>query len=269
MVLLGCDVLDRRLIDLVSDPFAVDSGQPGPLADSGAPMDSGTSMDSGVAEDGSAPFDSGATRDAETDASQGPALDASDDAETDAGQVCGVAGFDCCPEDTSKLAPGECGCGIADDDGDGDQTPDCFDLCPSDPNNTEPGACGCGADEAAATECSALEAALIHRYRFEGTGTVAVDDVGDADGTVMNATLDGSATLTLAGGTSNQYVDLPDGMISVLTDATFEVWLSWQGGGGWQRVFDFGDTTSNVGRSYVFITPQRAGGTAALRATIV
>ncbi|HEV8113164.1 MAG TPA: choice-of-anchor tandem repeat NxxGxxAF-containing protein [Planctomycetota bacterium] len=51
---------------------------------------------------------------------------------------------DGCPNDPSKIAPGQCGCGVADTDTDGDGTADCVDGCPSDPNKIAPGACGCG-----------------------------------------------------------------------------------------------------------------------------
>jgi hypothetical protein len=40
-----------------------------------------------------------------------------------------------------------CGCGVVDDDGDADGTPDCNDLCPSDPSKVDPGSCGCGAPD--------------------------------------------------------------------------------------------------------------------------
>jgi len=51
---------------------------------------------------------------------------------------------DGCPNDPNKVAPGACGCGVADTDTDGDGTADCNDLCPNDPAKTDPGACGCG-----------------------------------------------------------------------------------------------------------------------------
>jgi len=93
-------------------------------------------------------------------------------------------------------------------------------------------------------DCEALRSALVHRYRFEGTGTTVTDSVGSANGTVMGgATLDGSGELTLVGGSAYQpdFVDLPNGIVSALADATFETWLVWNGGEPWQRVFDFGD----------------------------
>jgi serine protease AprX len=55
-----------------------------------------------------------------------------------------AVGGDLCPDDPNKTAPGDCGCGVADIDSDGDGTSDCIDLCPDDPNKTAPGDCGCG-----------------------------------------------------------------------------------------------------------------------------
>jgi hypothetical protein len=103
-----------------------------------------------------------------------------------------------------------------------------------------------------------LGAALVHRYSFDGTGTQATDSVGSAHGTIVDAALDGSGSLELDGATESQYVDLPDGIISVLSGATFESWVTWQGGGFWQRIFDFGDQTTGgtlEGDSYVFLSP--------------
>jgi len=93
--------------------------------------------------------------------------------------------------------------------------------------------------------CGPLRMALVHRYSFNGTGTMVADSVGTAHGTVVRASLSGDGSLTLAGGpvstTNDQYVDLPNGMIRSLHDATFEAWVVWNGGGVWQRIFDFGD----------------------------
>jgi hypothetical protein len=38
---------------------------------------------------------------------------------------------DLCPEDDNKTSPGQCGCGVADADTDGDSVADCVDNCPS------------------------------------------------------------------------------------------------------------------------------------------
>ena len=71
------------------------------------------------------------------------------------------------------------------------------------------------------------------------------------NGTVIGpagAGLNPSATanaLVLPGGTSDiaPYVDLPNGMISALTNATFEGWYTVNSIQNWGRMFDFGSTT--------------------------
>jgi hypothetical protein len=108
-----------------------------------------------------------------------------------------------------------------------------------------------------------LKAALVHRYTFNGAGMQVIDSIGTAHGTVVNTQLSGMGTLALAGGTSDQYVNLPKGMIHTLTSATFEVWVAWSGGNGWQRIFDFGDTTNDAGlrgtaSTTFYLTPQAA-----------
>lgn len=100
---------------------------------------------------------------------------------------------------------------------------------------------------------------LVHRYSFSGTTTTISDPVGSFDGqssvvTVMGTAkipgapgsgppLDGSGQLTLDGNVD--YVALPTGIISSLTDATIMAWVTWRGGAAYQRVFDFG--VSNAG----------------------
>jgi hypothetical protein len=195
----------------------------------------------------------------------GPA-DAAEDAQLqmpDGGCGTDVGQSDCCPDDLAKADPGSCGCGVADTDSDDDLTADCDDDCPDDPQKTDPGICGCGRpdSEPNGVSCTALRDALVHRYRFESEGNDVLDSVGGADGVVVNAALDASGKLDLAGGTSNEYVDLPNGLLSSLTDATIEVWISWAGGSAWQRVFDFGDNNDategdqGTGTSYLFLTP--------------
>jgi hypothetical protein len=135
------------------------------------------------------------------------------------------------------------------------------DWCPGDADKTDPGVCGCGVPES----CVGLRDALVHRYRFEGAGTTVRDTKGTAHGTLIGAALPDNGTLTLAGGTSDQYVDLPNRLISGLQDVTIEAWVTWSGGDPWQRIFDFGDSTAasegtqDMGRSHLFITPQGSG----------
>jgi hypothetical protein len=115
-----------------------------------------------------------------------------------------------------------------------------------------------------------IKNALFHRYRFDGSGTEVTDSVGVAHGTLMNTSLSDQGKLDLAGGTSDQYVDLPNQLVSTLSDATFEAWVTWSGGSGWQRIFDFGDSsvsegTQGTGRSYLYLTPSTPGSTGVVR----
>jgi Concanavalin A-like lectin/glucanases superfamily len=105
---------------------------------------------------------------------------------------------------------------------------------------------------------------LVHRYSFDGTGTSVVDSVGTANGNLVGgATLDGSGVLTLPGnrdGQPDQYLDLPNGLISKLEGVTIVAWTTWLGGAGYQRVLDFGasdlgEAQGNSGKSYVAVMP--------------
>ena len=96
-----------------------------------------------------------------TDTDSDGTLDCDDGCPSDPAKIapgvcgCGVADTDTdvdgtpdcndgCPDDPAKIAPGACGCGVADTDTDVDGTPDCNDGCPDDPAKIAPGACGCG-----------------------------------------------------------------------------------------------------------------------------
>ena len=85
---------------------------------------------------------------------------------------------------------------------------------------------------------------LVHRYRFEGSGSAVLDSVGTAHGTTVGALLGGSGKVSLSG--PNQYVDLPDGILSSLSDATLEIWVNWQSvsssADNWQPIFDLGNS---------------------------
>lgn len=151
------------------------------------------------------------------------------------------------------------------------------DTCPNDPDKSAPGVCGCGfPDVATATlaSCTALTSKLIHRYDFEGSGTAVMDRVGTSHGVVVGgvlATLAGRGVVQLGGGSNGAYVDLPNGIVSSLSNATFEAWITWGGGTNYQRVFDFGDSDNappennpKNGKTYLFASPKTGAGVVAL-----
>ena len=99
-----------------------------------------------------------------------------------------------------------------------------------------------------------VQVGLIHRWTFDESadGVTIPDVVGDADATLMGGTglatfADGQLILGNDGsqGSGNaaagDYVDLPNGLISPLTQMTIECWTTWDGTSNvWQRVFDMG-----------------------------
>jgi len=152
-------------------------------------------------------------------------------------------------------------------DRDGDGTPDASDGCPDQPAKTAPGLCGCDlpdddTSEPGVLSCRGLLDALVHRFAFDGTGTVVRDSLAAATGSVVGSDLTGSGAVTLAGRMEGQYVDLPNGLVSGLESVTLETWLTWYGGPEWQRIFDFGDDQTGVegaqgsGSTYLFLTPR-------------
>ena len=155
----------------------------------------------------------------------------------------------------SAGACGKCGCGKAETpDTDGDGVLDCNDMCP-DFNDAD---------------CAVLKGGLVHRYSFTGAAmsTAVMDTKGTAHGTAMGTGvgLSGSGTLVLPGGGTaaadpKQYVDLPDNLLSGLTNATFEAFITWTpdataSNNQWHRVFDFGSAATTSTGSYIFLTPK-------------
>jgi hypothetical protein len=89
----------------------------------------------------------------------------------------GIGGCsDECPNDASKTAPGQCGCGQPDADSDGDGAASCRDGCPDDPSKLAPGSCGCGRPDipdccpAGPGQCSPSTFMVVH----VGTGSAAL-----------------------------------------------------------------------------------------------
>jgi len=122
--------------------------------------------------------------------------------------------------------------------------------------------------------------ALAHRYNFnEPAGSMmATDSISRSHGLLLfatttapytNGTPDGSGFTgngkLVLNGTSG-YVSFPPRMISWLSNATFEAWVSWNGpvDSDWQRVWDFGfndkgTNASGFGTNYIIFSPSRGG----------
>lgn len=89
----------------------------------------------------------------------------------------------------------------------------------------------------------------IHRYSFsnpaaaDAGGATLIDSVGAANGVVLGDGTSFTGTgLRLPGGSGDTagYGDLPNGLISKLTDVTIETWATIEGVQSWGRLFDFG-----------------------------
>jgi hypothetical protein len=108
-------------------------------------------------------------------------------------------------------------------------------------------------------------ATILHHWDFsEGSGTTVTDLVGDSDGTVIGSNyswvedginLDGGgnsgAWNSGTNATGGAYIDLPNGMISSITDpaVTIEVVFVRNEITAWARVWDFGNSTSGEDQS--------------------
>jgi hypothetical protein len=97
----------------------------------------------------------------------------------------------------------------------------------------------------------------VAKYSFNGS-------LNDISGNANHAVAYGSPAYT--GGKygtaldlngTNQYAMLPAGVMAGVSNFTIAVWVNWDGGNAWQRIFDFGNgTTENM-----FLTPGSGNGT--------
>ena len=96
--------------------------------------------------------------------------------------------------------------------------------------------------------------ALAHRYSFsETSGTTVADLIGGIvwDGSLPNGGSFFGGQLTLSSN-SQHYVSLPAGIVSTLNDFTIETWMRLNSTANWNRIFDFGNSTT----VNMFLTPQ-------------
>jgi hypothetical protein len=100
-------------------------------------------------------------------------------------------------------------------------------------------------------------------YPFDGSGTEVLDVQGGASARIFGgASLDGTGLLHLDG--VDDYVDLPNGVLANLTEASVALWVRRLGHPGYTRLFDFGvgslgedppAENASVGRSHFAATP--------------
>jgi hypothetical protein len=102
---------------------------------------------------------------------------------------------------------------------------------------------------------------LAHRYSFTAN---ANDSEGSANGTLSGGATIFNSNVVLNG--SSAYVDLPNNLFTNLNSVTFEAWFTDNGGGGWARLWDFGNSVGGEGNqgggtSYMFLSvPSGFGG---------
>ncbi len=100
--------------------------------------------------------------------------------------------------------------------------------------------------------------ALVARYSFDGNTN---DTSGNANHPIVTvgppAFVAGNygSAVDLSG--SGQYTMLPANLLASVTNFTIALWVNWDGGGAWQRLFDFGNDTTQ----YMFLTPSSGSGT--------
>jgi hypothetical protein len=113
------------------------------------------------------------------------------------------------------------------------------------------------ANSAEASATPSCGPTLVARYAFEG-------NTSDSSGNANHATRTGASTfvagqygsaLNFSG--TGQYAMVPAGILASVTNFTIAGWVNWNGGGAWQRIFDFGNDTTQ----YMFLTPSSGSGT--------
>lgn len=102
------------------------------------------------------------------------------------------------------------------------------------------------------------DAALLAKYSFDANFS---DSSGNAnDPIVTNGTpslTTGRYSTAIAFNGIDQNLMLPANLLSSVTNFTFAAWVNWNGGSAWQRIFDFGNDTTQ----YMFLTPSSGNGT--------
>jgi hypothetical protein len=99
--------------------------------------------------------------------------------------------------------------------------------------------------------------AQIAHYSFEGNGLDSSGNGNDCELVGSPAFAAGKYGLALSLNGSGQYAMVPAGIMAGVTNFTIAAWVYWNGGNAWQRIFDFGNDTTQ----YMFLTPSSGSGT--------
>ena len=105
--------------------------------------------------------------------------------------------------------------------------------------------------------CNPAMANLTHRYSF--TNDVS-DSVAGANGTLKGAVTIVGGAASFPGVTNGDYVQLPPGLISNYTAATFELWVNVGANGTWEELYAFGNQDNGLGANMVMFTPHSGPG---------
>lgn len=112
-----------------------------------------------------------------------------------------------------------------------------------------------GAWDEATLNVSVFGLGLRAHYEFENN---ANDSIGGNHATTVGSpaftTGKKGQAIDLDG--TDDYIALPSGIVNS-EDYTIAAWINWDGGNQWQRIFDFGNSTSQ----YMFLTPRSGGNT--------
>ena len=114
------------------------------------------------------------------------------------------------------------------------------------------------ANSAQVSATPAIIPALLARYAFDGNTN---DNSGNANHPILTygtpTFVAGKFGSAMSFDGASQYTMLPANLFASVTNFTIAAWVYWNGGAAWQRIFDFGNDTTQ----YMFLSPSSASGT--------
>lgn len=99
--------------------------------------------------------------------------------------------------------------------------------------------------------------AVIAHYPFDGNFNDSSGNANPALATGLPAFVAGEYGSAMGLNGASQYAMLSPGLLASTTNFTIAAWVYWNGGATWQRIFDFGNDTTQ----YLFLTPNSGNGT--------